>query len=292
MSDPAGQSYEFHQRAEEAEATEQRLPSVVIAPDSIDNLRHLRMIEMVAGRLAAAYPGSSWLTVGDGHYGSDAIRMAAHGVRVHASSLTAATLSISHQNGWITEYSAQNAERIEFPDASFDFVLCKEAYHHFPRPAIALYEMLRVAKTAVVLIEPNRQSPALLGFMRTAFKRATRRTVMAEYEPSGNYIFRLSVPEIIEIARGLDLPAVAWKFYNDFYHPRFFNKPRSSVFERFGFKAGLVVQDGLCRLGLMSFGGVACAVFKTMPSEKIAAQLRSDGVRVKPLDRNPHFAKP
>jgi len=292
MSNPAGQSYEFHQRAEEAEASEQRLPSVVIAPNSIDNSRHLRMIEMVAGRLAAANPGSSWLTVGDGHYGSDAIRIAAHGVRVHASSLTDATLSISHQNGWITEYSAQNAERIEFPDSSFDFVLCKEAYHHLPRPAIALYEMLRVARTAVVLIEPNRQSPTLLGFVRTAFKRATGRSVMAEYEPSGNYIFRLSMAEIIEMARALDLPAVAWKFYNDFYHPGLFNKPHSSVFERFGFNAGLLVQNVLCGLRLMSFGGVSCAVFKTMPSEEVATQLRSHGIQVEFLDRNPHFAKP
>jgi 2-polyprenyl-3-methyl-5-hydroxy-6-metoxy-1,4-benzoquinol methylase len=289
MNESVEKLYDLHQCAEEAEASGHYLPSVVTAPHSIDNLRHVRLLRMVAGRLAAAYPESSWLSVGDGHYGADAIRMAAQGVRVHASSLTDATLRISHQNGWIVEYSAQNAERMDLPDSSYDFVLCKEAYHHLPRPPIAFYEMLRVAKTAVVLIEPNRRSPTLLGFVRTAFKLATGRSIMAEYEPSGNYIFRLSVPELIEMARALDLPAVAWTHYNDFYHPRWFNEPRASMFERYLFRVGLVVQDTLCGLRLMSPGGVACAVFKTPPSSDLIRRLRSQNIRVRLLRRNPYL---
>lgn len=39
-------------------------------------------------------------------------------------------------------------------DDAFDYVLCKDSYHHMPRPMIALYQMLRVARRAVVLIEP------------------------------------------------------------------------------------------------------------------------------------------
>lgn len=283
-------SYAVHERAEAAEAEGQQFPTAVTAPDSIDNYRHLRMIEMLAGEIAAAYPASSWLTIGDGHYGSDAIRMSAYGVRVHASSLTAATLAISHGRGWISEFSAQNAESLGFPDASFDFVLCKEAYHHLPRPAVALYEMLRVARIAVILIEPNRRPVTPLGFLRTLVKRATGRAVMAEYEPSGNYIFRLSLPEILEMSRALDIPAVAWRYYNDFYHPGLFHQPQAPATEWAVFRAGIFVQDMLCRMRLLPFGGVSCAVFKEEPTDEVAAKLRRCGIQLRRLPRNPYLA--
>ncbi len=48
--------------------------------------------------------------------------------------------------GFIGEYSAQNAESLSFASNSFDYVFCKDAMHHCPRPVIALYEMLRVAR--------------------------------------------------------------------------------------------------------------------------------------------------
>lgn len=54
----------------------------------------------------------------------------------------------------------ENAEKLSSPNETLDFVLCKESYHHFTRPMLALYEMLRVATKAVVLIEPN-ESPCV-----------------------------------------------------------------------------------------------------------------------------------
>ncbi|WP_158308790.1 methyltransferase domain-containing protein [Desulfocurvibacter africanus] len=56
---------------------------------------------------------------------------------------------------FIPEYSVENAEKLSFANGSYDYLLCKEAFHHFPRPMIALYEMLRVARKGIVLIEPN-----------------------------------------------------------------------------------------------------------------------------------------
>jgi len=287
----ADASYAVHERAEAAEAEGLTFPTVVTAPASIDNHRHVRMIGMLAGELAAAHPDSSWLTVGDGHYGSDAIRLARHGVRAHASSLTAATLAISHKRGWISECSAQNAERLTFPDSSFDFVLCKETYHHLPRPAVAFYEMLRVARIAVVFIEPNRLAATPPGFSRTLVKRATGRAVMAEYEPSGNYIFRLSLPEIIEMSRAIDLPAVAWRYYNDFYHPRLFHRPAASATEWALFRTGIFVQDFLCRMGLMPFGGLSCAVFKAEPTAAVTAAFARRVIRLRRLPRNLDLAE-
>lgn len=56
--------------------------------------------------------------------------------------------------GYIYNYSKENLESLSFNNESFDFVLCKESFHHLPRPYIGLYEMLRVSKIGVVLLEP------------------------------------------------------------------------------------------------------------------------------------------
>ncbi len=282
-------SYELHARAEQQEARASKQPSVVTAPMSIDNLRHLRMIDSVAGVLAALHPRSTWLTVGDGHYGADAMRLSRYDIDIHASSLTDATLRESEQKGWISQASAQNAESLTFPDSSFDFVVCKEAYHHFPRPPIAFYEMLRVARVAVVLIEPQRQPASPLGFLRNAFKRATGRTIEASYERCGNYIFRLNVSELSEMAKACDLPLVAYRGHNDFYHPRLFGKRVASIGERAVFWAGILVQNSLCRLRLMPYGGVSCAVFKKEPAGDVVRSLQASGIRVVRLPRNPYL---
>lgn len=282
-------SYELHTWAEHQEAQTREYPSVVTAPKSIDNSRHLRMIDSVAGFLATLHPRSTWLTVGDGHFGADAMRLGRYNIQVHASSLTDATLRESEQKGWIPQASAQNAEALTFPDSAFDFVLCKEAYHHFPRPPIAFYEMLRVARIALVLIEPQRQPASPLGFLRTAFKRATGRVVEAAYEPCGNYIFRLSVSELMEMAKACDLPLVAYRGYNDFYHPRLFRKNVASFGEKVVFRAGILVQNILCRLRLMPYGGVSCAVFKKEPAQDVVRSLKATGIRVVRLPRNPYL---
>ena len=63
-----------------------------------------------------------------------------------ATSLTDSNLRIAQERGYIDKFQAENAERLSLTDDSFDFILCKESYHHFPRPAIAFYEMVRVAR--------------------------------------------------------------------------------------------------------------------------------------------------
>lgn len=99
---------------------------------------------------------STWLTVGDGRYGTDGHALMNMGVKnVHCSDISDTSLKIGNAEGFIGDYSAQNAEALEFSDNQFDYVLCKEAFHHFPRPVIALDEMFRVANKAVIVIEPR-----------------------------------------------------------------------------------------------------------------------------------------
>jgi ubiquinone/menaquinone biosynthesis C-methylase UbiE len=104
--------------------------------------------------IVKACPSADWLTLGDGRGGTDAHALKIRGAKAHASDLTTQHLEKAVEAGFIDECSAQNAENITFADEYFDFVLCKESYHHFPKPMIAVYEMLRVSKCGVVIIEP------------------------------------------------------------------------------------------------------------------------------------------
>ena len=112
---------------------------------------------------------------------------------------------------------------------------------------------------------------------------------MAEYEPSGNYIIRLSLPEVIEMGRAVDIPAVGWRYYNDVYHPRLINRPAASGTEWAMFRAGNLFQDVLCRMRLMPFGGLTCAIFKAPPTYALAAGLARRGIRLRRLPRHPYL---
>jgi SAM-dependent methyltransferase len=73
-----------------------------------------------------------------------------------------------------------NAENMaEIPDSSYDLVLVQDGLHHLPRPVLGFTEMLRVARKAVVVIEPHE---GLVGGL-----------IGTEWERQGefvNYVFR------------------------------------------------------------------------------------------------------
>ena len=51
-------------------------------------------------------------------------------------------------------YEKQNCERLSYASGSFDLVFCKESLHHLARPVQGLYELLRVCRGAVLVLEP------------------------------------------------------------------------------------------------------------------------------------------
>lgn len=141
-------SHRLHAEAWERDASDSsrsdRLESW-FRTDTADYWRHLRMYEAAKAFLHS--PHSKWLTVGDGRFGLDAIRLRRLGFSsILPSDIGGALLEESRRRGLIDTYAVENAESLSFPDESFDLVFCKESYHHFPRPALALYEMLRVPK--------------------------------------------------------------------------------------------------------------------------------------------------
>jgi ubiquinone/menaquinone biosynthesis C-methylase UbiE len=304
-------SYRRHEEEYGDYAKEGRQETIArswLRTDTVDYWRHARMYACV-DPLLEAYPSRKWLTVGDGRYGRDAWYLGQHGAKAVASDISDILLKEGKEAGLIESYSRENAETLSFPDGSFDFVFCKESYHHFPRPMLAIYEMIRVAKTGVILIEPN-EAP-VIGGAGFVLKRILKRIMLAvgcsarlktddtalitygnSYEESGNYVYALSEREIIKVALGLNFPAVAFKGLNDWYQSGLEDElltMDSSALKKV--KSEIQRADKRAARGLSlgtSIQLVAC-IFKTKPSSEARETLCRAGFRVVDLPRNPYI---
>jgi SAM-dependent methyltransferase len=277
-----------YRRHAEQERTAQDLPSVYVRPDSVDAWRHIRMLETVLP-LVRAFPDATWMTIGDGGYGSDAFVLQARGADVTASSLSDTTLTTAFKRGYIKQYRMENAEFISASDGSYDFILCKESYHHFPRPAIAFYEMLRVARRAVVLIEPIEGRPRPLDVGKQALKKLIRGDASFAFEASGNFLYRVSEREIEKMMTALGGSHIAVKRFNDFFHSRLAcYRNRGLSLGRVGTRAGILVQNFLCSVRLLNHGLATIIAFKVEPGFEVSQALKRGGFRLYRLPRNPY----
>lgn len=277
-------SYRRHAAHEETH----KLPSFYTNPRSVDAWLHTRMLATLLP-LVRAFPAATWMTVGDGKYGSDAFFLEQHGVDVTATSLISTTLRIAQEGGFIKKYKVENAECISAPDDSYDFVLCKASYHHFPRPAIAFYEMLRAARKAVILIEPIEGGRRPLDQAKQIIKKVIRGDKTSLFEESGNFLYRASVREIEKMMLALSGPCVAVSKFNDFSHPRLTSQPnRVLSFGAVATRAGILAQNVCCRLGLMNYGLATIIAFKIEPGSDVERALRREGFRVNRLPTNPY----
>lgn len=101
---------------------------------------------------------------------------------VTVSDLSPQALSLCGQLDPLLKTVQTNTEdMVEIPDASYDLVVVQDGLHHLPRPVLGFTEMLRVARKAVILIEPHE---SLVGTL-----------IGTEWELHGgavNYVFRWS----------------------------------------------------------------------------------------------------
>ncbi len=247
---------------------------------------------------ALAVPGSSWLTVGDG-YGRDAYYLLKRQCTATASDISATFLPLAKAEGLITDYAVENVEHLTYVDNSFDYVLCKESYHHFPRPYLGVYEMLRVCRKGVVLIEPHdpiSRMPLLLA-LRNTLDRINPSLLQRiwknrySFEEVGNYVFKLSEREIEKLSMGINLPAVAFKgINNNYYHPSTAPTPAettSGAFRRI--RSKLLRDNLLSRAGLVPYQLLCAIIFKTPPSKESICRLKDNGFTYHALPKNPYL---
>jgi ubiquinone/menaquinone biosynthesis C-methylase UbiE len=281
---------------------------------TLDAWRHQRMMAPLSALTQQA--AWTWLTVGDGS-GWDAARLCNMGVsRVVATDLFSGHLELAARDGLIDDFSQENAEALSFSDSSFDVVLCKESFHHFPRPYIALYEMLRVASKAVVLIEPRdwiidhgkKRIIGPLGVISHLIDWLRNRifgnlsTVPAKemyllgdraaYEESGNFIYSTSSREFEKVALGLNLPSIAFAAVNDLYEPGLHNhKPSEDDPEFQRVTRELGAADRRTESGIGGSSLLLTAIFKTSPPTETVERMSRSGWYFKELDRNPYLRR-
>lgn len=293
-------SYSLH---EKGRADKDRLMSLELYRDwfdsnTVDVWRHMRMFSSV-DPLLDEFKGASWLTVGDGTYGTASIYINRSGGKALPVDLHVSLLEVAKESGMIEDFRKENAEALSFADNAFDFSFCKEAYHHFPRPFIALYEMLRVSRRAVVLCEPADWLPSpmprrILQLIKNRIKKSLNKPIphsdTGNYEEIGNYVYNISERELQKAALGLNLPAVAFKRFHDVYLEGVeFEKADGNSPLLKKTKQAISRNQMLSRLGLASRGHLTAIIFKEGPSSTLRERLKSAGFEVIDLPENPYI---
>ena len=267
--------------------------------DTLDTWRHNRMYQFVQP-IIKNFPNFEWLTIGDGRFGKDANKLMKMGAKkVFCTDVSDTLLRIGSEKGLIKEFAAENAEKLSFDEEEFDFVFCKESFHHFPRPHIGLHEMMRVCKVGVVLIEPNDEHidrpplNFLLPIVKWLFGR--RGNVQGHtFEPVGNYLFTVSKRELEKIQLGMHRQFIAFNRLNCYYEKgfEFINLNTSNRSEKIKIKKTkflISMRNLLCRLGFVTPGFLVSILFKTSPDVKLLKLLQNNGWVVRELPKNPYL---
>jgi ubiquinone/menaquinone biosynthesis C-methylase UbiE len=130
--------------------------------------------------IANATPADWDVLVICGGVGGEGSFLANYGFRsVTVSDISENALQVCQGRDPRLKTKVLNGEQLDIPDNSYDLVLVQDGLHHLPRPVLGFTEMIRVARKAVIAIEPHAGLVAnLLGM---------------EWEDHGgtvNYVFR------------------------------------------------------------------------------------------------------
>jgi SAM-dependent methyltransferase len=239
-------------------------PYACVPNHNDDTRRHHEILAHGFGLVRGLNP-SNILSIGDSR-----ARDAAFGKQLFGCQATASDLNVSqlHQavvDGFVDAVCDVDVESIPFSDNHFDLVVAKETFHHWPRPFLGLYEMLRVSRQAVLLIEPFDCSSAVpTPYVETGQYHDS-------YEEVGNYKYQLSLREILKCAWAMGLPAVSAVGLNDPYDPK------QSFKEWLSKKEHL---DDLGNCGQRQFNLMAVALYKNdqfakacLPDNKIKSKM-------------------
>ncbi len=241
--------------------------------------------------LIEIYPDAKWLVVGDGRFAEGSLYLADKGVSAMPSDIDASLLKNMKQNSMIDDFAEENAENLSFEDNSFDFILCKESFHHFPRPYLALYEMLRVASKGVVLIEPQEWAgrgcvAEFSAKIRNVIRKIRGGMEMdSTYEETGNFVFRLSLKEMEKISKALNFRYLLWRETNGFYNEKTFSSNKNSAKARL-YTFFVMLTDIFTKFGAASTT-LSAALIKDDISREALHSASKKKIKIKKLPSNP-----
>jgi len=115
----------------------------------------------------AKVPGSIILEVGTGR-GHMAVALAKNGLKVVSIDLdrkaqkTAKLNLKSHKLDKSVSLKIMNAERLQYKDGSFDYVISVNFIHHAKNPVKCLKEMIRVAKNKLIIADLNKRGEKVM----------------------------------------------------------------------------------------------------------------------------------
>jgi|DewCreStandDraft_4_1066084.scaffolds.fasta_scaffold04923_9 ubiquinone/menaquinone biosynthesis C-methylase UbiE len=119
----------------------------------------IRYKDRVFSKVSPFFYGDSLLDCGCGN-GQDVRIYMKYFKRIHGMDIEESPDWKNYSNEFIS-FSKGDAQKLDFPDESFDTVMEKDMLHHVSSPFDALKEMIRVSKKRIILIEANRYNPLL-----------------------------------------------------------------------------------------------------------------------------------
>ncbi len=239
---------------------------------------------------------NTWLTIGD-VVGFEASFLEAQQQQATASDIDDTLLRSLAERGYVKRFAVVNAEEITYEDDAFDYVYCKFTFHHFPRAYKALYEMVRVARKAAILVEPSDPLLTLpwLLLIKNVLDKFHPRLIdrlwknRFSFEAAGNYVFKISPREIEKLAAGIGLPCVAFKVL---HLPHVSQKIAldSNVDKHFRkWLRKVQIMTSLARLGIFPANHLCFVLFKRKPSHNTIRLMNNHHFVLLELPKNPYL---
>ena len=269
--------------------------------NTLDYWRHQRMLSTIKPFIKA---NEKWLTIGDGRYGTEANFLISNGIDALATDYSDDLLKISKEIGFIKDYKKENAESLSFKNDEFDYVLIKEALHHFPRPWIALYEAFRVCRKGVILIEPNDQLTHRTNIfnkiakniydLNKKFRGLKVNKESYSFEEVGNFIFTTNPRELEKFLLGMHYRHIGLIQLNDHYikgveyvdlSVKDFKNIRKILFLKFI----IFLKDFLSNIRLISYAININILFKETPEIDLIKKMKKYSWEYKKLPLNPYL---
>jgi ubiquinone/menaquinone biosynthesis C-methylase UbiE len=241
----------------------------------------------------------TWLTIGD-YNGLEANFLDNLKEEATASDISDVFLNEAFKLGLIKKFSEVNVEKIHFPENSFHYIFCKEAFHHFPKAYLGLYEMVRCAKEAAIIVEPIdiiTKMPLLL-FIKNMADRISPFLINKlwrnrfSFEIVGNYVFKISEREIEKIAMGMGMPAIAFKKVNIIVDLKMDKTVISEAplnlkyWKKLQFRQKF--KDILSATHIIPYNHICCVIFKIIPDTEVVTKMKEMGYIYMELPKNPY----